>query len=113
MPLYDYRCNACNATTTVFTQSVFNQVDPVCAQCGGKDLARLVSSFAYHKSASTAAEESGPSPRFPTLDYYKDPRNIGRHVEDSFKKFGVEMPDSVKEQIQAAREGTVPKEVEL
>jgi hypothetical protein len=74
---------------------------------------RLVSPFAYHKSLATVHEESGPPPKFPTLDYYKDPRNIGRYVEERFKEWGMELPKSVKEQIQAAREGELPKELGL
>lgn len=72
---------------------------------------RAISTFAYHRSLQTIHEESGPPPQFPNLDYYKDPRNIGRYAEESFMKYGLEMPDAVKESIQAAREGELPKEI--
>lgn len=42
-------------------------------------------------------------------EYYKDPRNIGRWAEKRFQDMGMEMPDNVKETIQAAREGELPK----
>ncbi|MFN3974174.1 MAG: FmdB family zinc ribbon protein [Dehalococcoidia bacterium] len=113
MPLYDYRCAECLRVTTIFTKSVFQEVEPVCAYCGGKEMRRLVSPFAYHKSIQTIHEESGPPPKFPTMDYYKDPRNIGRYVEEKFKEFGMELPKGVKEQIEAARQGEVPKELGL
>jgi hypothetical protein len=48
---------------------------------------------------------SGPS----SPDFYSDPRNIGRNVEESFSRFGVEMPNSVRESIDAARQGEMPK----
>lgn len=70
---------------------------------------RAVSSFAYHKSMATIHEESGEPQMFPTMDYYKDPRNIGRWAEKRFAEMGTEMPAQVKEQIQAAREGELPE----
>lgn len=46
-------------------------------------------------------------------DYYSDPRNIGRHVEESFAKHGVDMPDSVRQSIDSARGGEAPKGLDL
>ncbi len=46
-------------------------------------------------------------------DYYSDPRNIGRHVEESFARHGVDMPDSVRESIDSARSGEAPKGLDL
>jgi len=50
-------------------------------------------------------------------DYYKDPRNIGRHTEKRLKELGIDMDSEeyrdtfagVKETIAAAREGELPK----
>jgi ferritin-like protein len=44
-------------------------------------------------------------------DFYKDPRNIGRLTEKRFKDMGVDMPADVKQTIEAAREGELPKEL--
>lgn len=46
---------------------------------------------------------------YPSLDYYKDPRNIGRWAEKRFKDMGIEMPDEIRQKIQAAREGELPE----
>ena len=46
-------------------------------------------------------------------DYYSDPRNIGRHVEESFTRHGVDMPDSVRESIDSARSGEAPNGMDL
>ena len=113
MPIYEYLCRNCGQRTSVLTRSISQQVDPTCEHCGGRDLQRLVSSFGVARSVKDVHEASGPPPRFPNLDYYRDPRNIGRNVEEAFQRFGVEMPDSVRESIAAAREGEVPKEVQL
>ena len=82
-----------------------------CPTYGSKDLVRLISSFTYYKSINTIWEESGEPQRFSSPDYYKDPRNIGRWTEKRFTGLGLDMPDQIKEQIQAAREGELPESV--
>ena len=113
MPIYEYRCRVCNKKSSLFFQIINEQPEAVCSHCGSRDMQRLISSFAYHKSAQSIAEELGPPPEHPTLDYYKDPRVIGRWAEKRMEEFGVEMPKEVKEQIQAAREGEVPKDLDI
>jgi hypothetical protein len=64
-----------------------------------------MSSFAVARTTQSVHERF-PTSGASTRDYYSDPRNIGRHVEDSFQKRGMEVPPSVRETIDAAREGT-------
>ena len=90
-------------------RDVSTPVTPKCSFCGGADLSRAVSSFAYHKSLKTVWEESGEPTLNPSPDYYKDPRNIGRWVEKKFQEMGQELPSQIREQIQAAREGVLPE----
>ena len=112
MPVYEYRCNHCQKRTSVFVRSIGAAVEPACPACGSKDLSKLVSSFAYHKSAHARLEESG-SPDNPSPDYYKDPRNIGRWAEKRLDELGIDMNSEeykntfseVREHIAAARDG--------
>ncbi|MBI2165539.1 MAG: zinc ribbon domain-containing protein [Chloroflexi bacterium] len=113
MPIYEYRCNGCGALCSFFIRSMSQPLDPVCQRCGSPDLRRAISRFAYHKTLQQVHEESGPPPERSSLDYYKDPRNIGRHVEESFKKWDVDVPKPIRETIDAAREGVVPEELGL
>lgn len=46
---------------------------------------------------------------FPSQNYYRDPRNIGRWVEKRFKDMGMELPGEIHQKIQAAREGELPE----
>jgi putative FmdB family regulatory protein len=46
VPVYEFACNACGAPVSVFVRSISAPVDAVCTRCGGRDLRRLVSSFA-------------------------------------------------------------------
>ena len=91
MPIYEYRCRACGKRSSFFTRSVGDSLDPVCSHCKSSDMHRAISSFAYHKSTKTIHQEYGPLPAsgVPSLDYYKDPRNVGRYVEEAFQKYGV------------------------
>ncbi|MBI2872769.1 MAG: zinc ribbon domain-containing protein [Chloroflexi bacterium] len=113
MPIYEYRCQECNRTSSFFTRSISQAVEPVCSSCGSQRMERLMSAFAHHKTVAQVHEESGSPPAFPTPDYYSDPRNIGRHVEETFQKHDVELPQSIREKIDAARQGVMPKELDV
>lgn len=108
MPIYEYRCRACGRKSSFVTRSVSQSLSPVCSSCQSTDMVRLLGGFAYHKSVQTIHEESGEPSMHNSGDYYKDPRNIGRWAEKRFSEMGVDMPDSLQEKIQAAREGELP-----
>lgn len=82
-------------------------------------MARLISSFAHHKSAQGWLKEAGPPQAAGGPDYYKDPRNIGRWAEHRLKQLGMDMrseeySDSfseVRQMIDAAREGEMPEPI--
>ena len=109
MPIYELRCQECQKSSSHFVRSVTQPFDPICPGCGSKNLTRIVSKFAYHKSMKTIHEESGgPETSYSSPDYYKDPRNIGRWTEKKFQEMGMEMPSQIQEMIQGAREGEMP-----
>lgn len=110
MPVYEYSCNKCRQKTSFLLKNINEKLSPLCPSCGSRELTRLLSSFAYHKSISTIHEQYG-SPDMAGPDYYNDPRNIGRWAEDKFEKMGMEMPSHIDEMIQAAREGELPESV--
>lgn len=109
MPIYEFLCQTCHRKVSLLIKSFATSFTPRCPTCGNTNMVRTISNFAYHKSLKTIHEESGEPTMFPSSDYYKDPRNIGRWVEKRFKEMGVEMPDQLQEKIQAAREGELPE----
>ena len=115
MPIYEYSCRACGIKSSLFIRSMSAPVEPRCCQCESSDMQRAISTFTYPKSLTTTHQEYGPppGPGVPSMDYYKDPRNVGRHVEESFQKYGVEMPQSVRDNIDAARQGELPEGLDL
>jgi putative FmdB family regulatory protein len=108
MPIYEYICSSCNKKVTVFLRTASAAADPHCPLCGGSGLSRIISSFAIHKSLATVHEESGNPGGAISEDYYKDPRNIGRHLETRLRDSNVEMPPEIRRSIDAAREGNLP-----
>ena len=111
MPIYEYRCNTCNRRSSHFFRSISDATMPECPTCGSKDMSRMISGFAYHKSEQTRLEEAGDPQMFSGPDYYKDPRNIGRWAEKRMKEMGMEMPSEIREMIGKAREGDLPEPV--
>lgn len=41
-------------------------------------------------------------------DAYRDPRQIGTWVEKRFEEYGLDLPESAREMIDAARDGEMP-----
>ncbi len=109
MPIYEYRCRPCGKVSSFFVRSINASLEPLCTHCQSRDMVRRMSSFALGKTVQSVREKHSLGPGAPPPDYYSDPRNIGRHVEESFARHGVQMPQSVQETIAAAREGELPK----
>jgi hypothetical protein len=99
--------------SSFFTKSINTTVEPVCAHCQSTDMLRAISTFATGRSSRPAQDNYSSEMRGSPQNHYPDPRNIGRHVEDSYSRHGVEMPESVRNTIQAAREGTLPKGLDI
>ncbi len=48
MPIYEFRCAACNRRTSVFVRSISSPVSAKCEHCGSAKLSRVMSKFAVH-----------------------------------------------------------------
>ena len=113
MPIYEYRCQACAKVSSFFIKSITNSLEPVCSHCQSTDMERRMSSFALGKTVSSVHESFSSGSEHRSPDYYSDPRNIGRGVEAAFSKYGMEIPSSVRDNIDAARSGETPKGMDL
>ena len=108
MPIYEYRCSDCSKVSSFFTRSISSPLEPVCSHCRSFDMVRRMSSFATAKSVQSVHEAHPLGSGLPSPDYYSDTRNIGRHVEERLSRYGVEMPQTVRDSIDAARQGEFP-----
>ncbi len=111
MPIYEYRCNGCGQVSSFFLRSISTPLEPSCSYCQGKDMQRRMSSFAMGKTEQGVQERLSGS-GLSSQEYYGDPRNIGRNVEDAFRRHGMDIPPSVRESIDSARQGNLPPGVE-
>ena len=82
---------------------------PECEHCGSVRTARQISSVARLKTDKDVIDEYGaPGAGGRPEDQYRDPRQIGRWVEQRFEEYGMDLPDETREMIDAAREGELP-----
>jgi len=109
MPMYEYRCGKCGEKFSALVRSPSTASSPACPSCGGCEVNRLMSTFAYHRSARSIQEESGDPTLVPKPGFYNDPRNIGRWTEKRFKQLGLDVPPEICKEIEIAREGESPK----
>jgi len=109
MPIYEFKCADCGRLSSIFTKSMGKEFEATCQHCGGRNLSRAVSRFAYHRSEQALLEQYGAEPERP--EDYKDPRQIGRWTERKFKEYGLEVPEKARKMIDAAREGELPEPV--
>jgi len=68
--------------------------------------------FTHHKS-NISNFESSLSNVDKTMNYYQTPKNIGKNVEETFEKYNLEIPKSIKETISSARQGELPPQIDL
>jgi len=109
MPIYEFKCADCGRLSSVFTKSMGKEFEAICQHCGGRNLSRAVSRFAYHRSEQAVLGQYGAEPK--RVEDYKDPRQIGRWTERKFKEYNLELPDQARQMIDAAREGEFPEPV--
>ena len=86
---------------------------PECEHCGSSRTTRQISSVARLKTDKDVIDEygtlgAGGRPE----DHYRDPRQIGRWVEQRFEEYGMDLPDETRDMIDAAREGELPDSVQ-
>lgn len=114
MPIYEYRCQACGHKSSFFVRSINSPLAAVCSFCHSREMTRVLSAFARRRTVKGVHEASGPPPEEGGRweDYYKDPRNIGRWVEQKFSDWNMDMPSQLRDRIDAAREGELPKELD-
>ena len=56
MPIYQYDCGGCRKRVEVFFRSVSRVSEPVCPECGSRDLTRTVSRIARARSIGEAID---------------------------------------------------------
>ena len=87
MPLYEYDCAGCGRRSSILVRRAPGGAPQRCPQCGGADVRRVVSSFAFHKSLQSKAEQLDPK-----YDKMLDTVNPDLSSEALIKRYGLDRP---------------------
>ena len=60
MPIYEYACHNCKQFVEVIVRRVSDDYKPVCPECGGKKLTRMISRFQFHLSLKSQIDQLDP-----------------------------------------------------
>lgn len=109
MPIYDYRCHDCRRRVSLFYQtfSAAERATPVCPNCGGESLARLVSRVALLRSEDSRLDDLADPSSFGDLDE-NDPRSMARWARRMGESMGEDMGDDFNEMIDRMEAGEMP-----
>ncbi len=89
MPLYEYRCGDCRSLTTALVYSCSSTNSPVCRRCGGANMTRLVSRFAFHRSWGDSLNWAPSGETLTDVDE-DDPQSLDRHMDRLKEEMGGE-----------------------
>lgn len=107
MPIYEYRCGACNRKFSAFFRSISAVQAASCPSCGSADAQRLVSQFAIGRSADWVNEDVGMPPGFDDIDE-SDPRSVARWMRRMGKELGEDTGPDFAEMVDRLEAGEVP-----
>lgn len=97
MPIYEYRCNACQRTFTFLYGVARDSRDPACPACQGKDLSRLISRVARVRSEDAMLEDLADPTKIGDVE---DPRRLAQWA----KKMGSALGEDAGEDFDAVVE---------
>jgi putative FmdB family regulatory protein len=60
MPLYEYRCDECQALTTYLWRSGSKTSDVVCKACGAASLTKIISRISVHRNMTSKMASLDP-----------------------------------------------------
>ena len=87
MPVYEYACLDCKKAVSVLVKRIGDDVRPACPDCGGDNLRRLVSRFAFHRSLMSKLEQLDPK-----YDKMIDAANPDLSFDSLVKKYRLDQP---------------------
>ena len=112
MPIYEYRCADCKKRVSIFFRTFSAATDPTCPNCGGKQLARLVSRVATVKSEEARLDAMSDPSSFGDVDE-NDPKSVARFMRKMGNQMGGEdLGPEFGEMVDRLEAGESPEEIE-
>ena len=79
MPLFEYRCGGCGGLDTVLEYSWSVAVPPICENCGGSEMTKLISGFSFHQSWGDSLNWTPSGETLGDIDE-DDPKDLDRFM---------------------------------
>jgi putative FmdB family regulatory protein len=112
MPIYEYRCPACKRRVSVFlSYNDYGKVQPVCPECGGRNLRRLISRTRFARSEESRLETLSDPSAWGDIDE-QDPRSMAKMMRRMGNELGEEMGPEFQETVDRLEAGESPEEIE-
>jgi putative FmdB family regulatory protein len=112
MPLYEYRCPHCRRRVSVLqSYADYGKKQPVCPQCGGKDLQRVISRVRVARSEESRLESLSDPSGLGDVDE-NDPRSMAKMMRRMGNELGEDMGPEFNETINRLEAGENPEDVE-
>jgi putative FmdB family regulatory protein len=108
MPIYEYRCDGCRRKVSVFQRSMSVRASPVCPECGGTSLTRLLSRFSVVRSEEEIFD-SLDTDIFAGVDE-DDPRSVAAWAKKMRDHLGEDLGPEFDETIERMEAGELPDE---
>jgi putative FmdB family regulatory protein len=110
MPIYEYECAACGATTSHVMLGSERLAQPDCARCGSPHTRRVMSSFAVVESEA-ARLNSFDTGKPRDESFYRDSRNVGLWAKKRAREMGVDLGAKFDDTVEQARTGKLIKDI--
>lgn len=108
MPIYEYRCRRCRRVSSFLVRSFSAEAEtPVCSHCGARELDRMLSRFAFHRSDEERLERLADPDRFGGFDE-DDPRSVARWARRMGQEVGEDLGPEFDEAIEQMEAGEMP-----
>jgi putative FmdB family regulatory protein len=104
MPIYEYRCQDCGRVSSFLILNSQEPFVPVCRQCGGRVLERILSRVHVRLSEETRLERLADPSQWSGLDE-NDPKGMARALKKMGQEMGEEFPGEVDQMVEEAMEG--------
>ena len=98
MPLFEYRCAACQKQFTWMSGVVADERAPQCPQCASRDLKKLISRVGRGRSDDARMESLAD--KLETQDF-DDPRTMRRFAREMGREMGAETGEDLSEEMEA------------